>query len=356
MESLACPEFRIYLGYTLSMMTKKKSNSIFSSFLLGSLIMSSCSLYEHDNSTEQLKAGSHKIVDRERPDSYYVNSHSCKVTHDSSVPKKVVNLNLTHKHRNIDFEKRSPSSVKSLYKMAKTAACPDLTTGEIDDLKTLVDRLDGRDLYDPTNYEDSAQGLQNYIDDVGVIDKFSAAELISPNHPGHAQTCGFKTLLPPQCRWAAGAAQGLVASKLREVINDGDPYGAKKITLRNWYRPRCYNSKVGGASASDHIQARGFDLDFETPDDRAKAQKYLCQMYKKKKFNLQVGIGCQTLHVGIGSPKRLSAYGPDGSRFWTYGSLQRCSLKRVSGDDCWLVNRNGHKRIHTDAKSYSGGL
>lgn len=337
-------------------MMNRRNNTMFSSFLLASLVMSSCSLIEQDNSSEQLKDEGKVVVDIERPDSYYSNSHSCKVTHNHNISKKVLNLNLTHRHKDISLKERRPSSAKSLYKIAKSKACPDLTSGEIDDLKILVDRLGGRDLYDPTDYEDSAQGLQNYIDDVGVIDKFSAAEMISPNHPGHAQTCGYKVLLPPQCRWATGAAQGLVASKLREVINNGDPYGPKKMALRNWYRPKCYNSKVGGASKSDHIQARGFDLDFETPQDRAKAQKYLCQMYKKKNFNLQVGIGCQTLHVGIGSPKRMAAYGPDGSRFWTYGSLQRCSLKRISGDDCWLVNSNGHKRIHTNAKSYSGGL
>ena len=325
-----------------------KKSIFFPSFLL----LASCSVTDHDQLADQ--APVKEVVDSKKLDSYYEKA-SCDLKHGKASAKKIVNLNLK-RHVHSDKEMRTPASVKSLYKMAGSRSCPDLTNSELDDLDILTDRLDARDLYDPTGYENSPQGLQNYIDDVGVIDKFSAAEMISPNHPSHAKACGYDLLLPPQCRWPAGAAQGLVAGKLREVINDGNPYGEHKITLRNWYRPTCYNSKVGGASASDHIQARGFDLDFETPEARAKAQKYLCQMYKKKNFNLQVGIGCQTLHVGIGSPKRISAYGSDGSRFWTYGSLQRCSLKRVSGDDCWLVGGNGHKRIHTSNKGFSGGL
>jgi hypothetical protein len=179
--------------------------------------------------------------------------------------------------------------------------------------------------------------------------------MITPHRPAVAIKCGYKKLLPARCRWSSAAVQGLIASKLREVVNDGDPYGKNSITLRNWWRPKCYNKSVGGANRSDHVQARGFDLDFKTPKQRAKAQKYLCKLYKEKKFSLQVGIGCITLHVGVGSPKRFSNFPSDGARFWTYGSLQSCKVKRISGDDCWRIDSKGQKYIHTD-KPTSGAL
>jgi hypothetical protein len=241
--------------------------------------------------------------------------------------------------------------------MAGTKSCPDLTKQEIRDLDRTANLLNGS-LDDPRDYRKSGEGFQAYIDDVGVISRFTASEMISPHRPHHARACGYKNgLLPNRCRWMSGAVQGLVAGKLREEINNGDPYGPKSITLRNWWRPRCYNDRVGGAGQSDHIQARGFDLDFPTAKDRAKAQKYLCELYKREKpFNMQVGIGCQTIHIGLGSPKNMRGrFGPDGSRFWTYGSLRNCGIKRLNGDDCWQVKGN-QKRIHTDERGYRGGL
>jgi hypothetical protein len=240
--------------------------------------------------------------------------------------------------------------------MVASQKCPDLSRDELIVLRESADRFDGS-FVNPLDFEKNDDGFQAYIDASGVIDKFSAEEMIRPHRPGTARACGYKKgLLPPRCRWVSGAVQGLLAGKMRAVINDGDPYGPKRITLRNWWRPKCYNEKVGGAGSSDHIQARGFDLDFSSPKDRATAQRYLCEVYKRENFSLQVGIGCQTLHIGMGSPKRMAKFGPDGSRFWTYGSLQKCAIKRLPDDDCWKVNRRGHKRVHTFEKSYSGGL
>lgn len=256
-----------------------------------------------------------------------------------------------------DKASRKVSSVRDLLDMAGSSKCPDLTQQEIRDLDRTAQILNGS-LDDPRDYRSSNEGFQAYIDDVGVISRFTASEMVSPHRPHHAQACGYSDgLLPAQCRWMSGAVQGLVAGKLREVINDGDPYGPKSITLRNWWRPKCYNDRVGGASRSDHIQARGFDLDFPSARDRAKAQRYLCELYKREKpFNMQVGIGCQTIHIGLGSPKNMRGrFGPDGSRYWTYRSLQKCGLKRLSGDDCWKVNGN-QKRIYTDERGYSDGL
>ncbi|MCR9204241.1 MAG: D-Ala-D-Ala carboxypeptidase family metallohydrolase [Halobacteriovoraceae bacterium] len=293
------------------------------------------------------------VVDTPKPDSYY-EEHAC----DDHVPFK----NSIGKGRSTAAQQPEPSpnrkiaSASDLYGMAGNQGCSDLTRSELDDLEYSARRLNGS-LIDPRDYEKSTEGLQNYLNDVGVISKFSANEMVQPNKPGHAQNCGYKSLRPVRCRWPSGAVQGLLAGELRGVINGGDPYGAKKITLRNWWRPSCYNKKVGGAKASDHMQARGFDLDFSSAQDRAKAQKYLCDLYREEPFNLQVGIGCRTLHIGMGSPKRLGNHAPNGSRFWTYGSLQSCGgLKRLNTDKCWLIDRSGNKRIYSSKNGFKGAL
>lgn len=256
-------------------------------------------------------------------------------------------------------KRRPASKYKSpddLYALAKTKECPDLTPEELDDLLGTAEYLDGH-VPHPKNFENTPSGLQDFLDEAGVSEKFSSREMVTPNDSNAAKTCGHKILLPPQCRWPSGAVQAHLARELRAVINNGDADGPEGITLRNWYRPNCYNKKVGGAGASDHIQARGFDLDFKTPKQRAKAQKYLCDLYKKERLNLQVGVGCLTLHVGMGSPKRLENYPEDGPRYWTYASLQSCELKRIEGDDCWQIDQSGKRYIHTSDKIIvSGGL
>lgn len=234
-------------------------------------------------------------------------------------------------------------------------ACSDVTRKEISEIHEMIELLGGV-VRDPSGYDHTERGLQEFMNDSGVIQRFSASEMVRPNNSSAAKSCGHTSLLPAQCRWESGAVQALLAGKLRGVINNGNKNGTKGITLRNWWRPSCYNKAVGGAGASDHIQARGFDLDFATPEDRATAQRWLCQAYKDRPFNLQVGIGCQTLHIGVGSPKRLSAYPADGSRYWTYGSLKNCRVKRLEGDDCWTASRSTGKRfIWTDENRGVGG-
>lgn len=242
------------------------------------------------------------------------------------------------KERERVFVFRGPSTKEA----PELDICSDQTQDERDKLDDFIIELKGK-VVPSDSYDDTTVGLQNYLDDSGVAKYFKAKEMVRPNNIAAAKACGLKELLPSQCRWKSAAAQGLMAIKLRGIINEGrsKEYG---LNLRNWWRPTCYNSQVGGAERSDHIQARGFDLDFKTPQDRAKAQKFLCDMYKEHgEMNLQVGIGCVTLHVGIGSPKRSPRYPRDGSRFWTYGSLQTCELKRIKGDDCWKQSSENNK-------------
>ncbi|WP_417334730.1 D-Ala-D-Ala carboxypeptidase family metallohydrolase [Halobacteriovorax marinus] len=247
-------------------------------------------------------------------------------------------------HHEIRTSSRWPSATKESKEIDK---CLDQTDEELENLDEMILRFDGK-INSPDDYEHSMAGLQRFIEDSGLTRYFSAKEMVSPNNSAVAKGCGYEKLLPSRCRWKSAVAQGLLAVELRSEINRGKKTSSG-IKIRNWWRPSCYNSKVGGAKSSDHMQARGFDLDFNTPKQRAVAQAYLCKMYKEgKPLSLQVGIGCQTLHIGVGSPKRLSNYPKDGSRFWKYGSLSRCSIKRVSEDDCWKQGRDGKLYIHTE--------
>lgn len=246
---------------------------------------------------------------------------------------------------------RYPSQVTK--EMKESDKCSDQTNEEIDNLDAFIIKFDGK-INNPKHYEHSLSGFQNFIEDSGLTKYFTAKEMVSPNSMATAKSCGYKLLLPSRCRWKSAVAQGLLAVELRKEINKNRKV-EKGIKIRNWWRPTCYNQKVGGAKSSDHMQARGFDLDFKSANDRAVAQAYLCKMYKESSpLSLQVGIGCQTLHIGIGSPKRLSRYPDDGARFWKYGSLQRCSLKRIDTDDCWKLGSDS--KLHIYAEEGSGIL
>lgn len=240
---------------------------------------------------------------------------------------------------------RAPSAISK--EAIEVDSCEDQTEEELSNLDSMILKFDGK-IINAEDYEHSISGLQRFIEDSGLIKYFSAREMVRANSQSIAKSCHYISLLPSRCRWKSAVAQGLLAVELRKEINKNSDANSG-ISLRNWWRPACYNSKVGGAKSSDHIQARGFDLDFKTPRQRAIAQAYLCKMYKEgNPLSLQVGIGCQTLHVGVGSPKRLSRYPGDGSRFWKYGSLRNCSIKRISADDCWKQGRDGKLYIHTE--------
>ncbi len=282
-------------------------------------------------------------------------SHSHELNKEQRSPSSLF-ADSTH-HRSI-VQKRSIASLEELVPLLGTNGCEDMNQQELDDVIDLMTKLGGR-IQNPMDYPETVAGLQEFLDEVGVSPRFSAHEMVTPNNISVAQRCGFQQLLPKRCRWLSAAVQGLLATELRAVINNGNENGGNGITLRNWWRPQCYNKGVGGAGSSDHMQARGFDLDFTTPQQRAQAQNLLCKMYKENPFSLQVGIGCKTLHIGVGSPKRLRQYPDDGSRFWTYSSLQSCPIKRLSSDDCWRVEReSGKLHIHSlgDKIQTSGAL
>ncbi len=196
--------------------------------------------------------------------------------------------------------------------------CDSIAKGEIATYERLMKRFGGHQAVG-TDYKRNEQGLQDYLDKVGIR-YFSSAEISTPNHEGEAIKCGLENLIPPQCIWSNGGALLSIFERIRELI-------AGPIMFRNWWRPSCYNSLVDGAKASDHLLAKSFDIDFRKPHDRAVAQKFLCDELWKKGENVQVGIGCQSLHVGLASPK--------GKRFWIYPTMKDCPVKMI--DSCWSL-------------------
>ena len=266
---------------------------------------------------------------------YYENHMSCDDTKEANkLLKKKASMEKSYSSKKQPRKRnnRKLASISSLYAKVGSSGCSDMTRSEVDSTASIIRRLNGT-IVSPYDYENSLTGLSDYLRDTGVkMNYFSAEEMVRPNRPAKARACGYKNnLMPKRCRWISGAVQAMIASEMRVLV--GTP-----ISIRNWWRPKCYNSAVGGASRSDHRQARGFDLDFQSDRDRAKAQKWLCDFYKKESFSLQTGIGGITLHVGVGSPK--------GTRYWTYGSLQANGIeKRASGDNCWVI-KSGVKHIY----------
>lgn len=194
----------------------------------------------------------------------------------------------------------------------------------------LIERFGGTDV-DPLQFDETQDGFQAYLDAVGVT-YFAAWEYVVPNNAAVAEQCGYTILLPERSWWRKAAALGLLADQLRALVNE-------PVTLRNWWRPPCYNEGVGGAAGGDHPDADALDLDFMSARSRADAQRYLCDEYWKKdlvgpeeiepgsdlnpRLNMSVGLGGVTIHLGL-----LSR---NGRRFWKYSSYTALS----GSGDCW---------------------
>lgn len=196
--------------------------------------------------------------------------------------------------------------------------CDAIRPGELESYAKIIKRFDNT-VSLARDKGRSEKGLEAYLKSTG-INYFSAREIMTPNNESDALKCGLDNLIPHQCIWPAGAAMLSIFDKIREQI--GGP-----ILFRNWWRPTCYNDLVAGAKASDHLLAKSMDIDFRSARDRAVAQKFVCEELWKKGENIQVGIGCNTLHIGLGSPR--------GKRFWVYGSIHDCPVKTL--DNCWDI-------------------
>lgn len=194
----------------------------------------------------------------------------------------------------------------------------------------LIDHWGGNDV-DPMGFPETQDGFQAYLDGVGVT-HFAAWEYVVPNNQTVADRCGFTILLPDRSMWRRAAALGLLADELRELVDE-------PVTLRNWWRPPCYNQGVGGAANGDHPDGDALDLDFRSERSRADAQRHLCDAYWRRdivdagdiapgsnldpRLNMSIGLGGATIHLGL-----LSR---NGRRYWKYSSYSTLS----NSGNCW---------------------
>jgi len=194
----------------------------------------------------------------------------------------------------------------------------------------LVEHFGGT-VVDATDYTDDIDGFQAFLDDTGV-QFFSANEITTPHNASAAAGCGYQILLPDQDMWARIAALALFSDELRALVDE-------PVYMRNWWRPPCYNSAVGGAAGGDHPDGDAVDLDFQSATSRALAQRHLCEVYWAQdivaaediapgadldpRLNMSVGLGGATIHLGVLSER--------GRRHWTYSSY---SVQPNQGT-CW---------------------
>ena len=161
---------------------------------------------------------------------------------------------------------------------------------------------------DPQPFRLTTEGFQDYLDAIGV-NHFSASEMVTPRHPDVAAKLGYSIFLPPHDWWSRGAALALLSSVLRELV--GEP-----VHMRNWWRPRPYNNdetKVEGATDSEHIAAYAVDLDFRSPESRKIAEDHILELAAQETWlELSIGLGNQSIHFGM--------FPPRGGRRWTYAS------------------------------------
>lgn len=166
--------------------------------------------------------------------------------------------------------------------------------------------LTGHEPPDVTQYALTVSSLQDYFNYAGIR-WFTAKEFTTPHHPDIAAHLGIVNLLPKQEYWHKAVALAALADRLRTLI-------VSPIMVRNWWRPETppYNRLVGGAPSSDHIEADAIDMDFKDRLTRGKAERYLLSLYNKNLFDLSLGLGARTIHMGIYSFK--------GRRQWKYSS------------------------------------
>lgn len=169
----------------------------------------------------------------------------------------------------------------------------------------------------PQLYPATVAGFQHFLSDSGVS-ALSAAEMTRPNHPEVASRLGFHDFLPPQTWWARGAALALLTQIIDAQIGD-------VVHLRNWWRPAVYNSDpaVGGAKDGDHPSANAVDLDYRLTSQRMRAEAFLRDLNRRFPWmQLSLGLGAQTTHIGIGSPR--------GHREWHYAGWRPATSQQAS--------------------------
>lgn len=185
------------------------------------------------------------------------------------------------------------------------------------DVYTRTIQVLGGNVVNPLLFPNTVTGFQDYLFKTG-ISALSAADLTRPNHPDVAARLGFREFLPPQNWWARGAALALLTQSINTHIGD-------VVHVRNWWRPAAYNADpaVGGAKDGDHPTANAVDLDYRLASQRIRAEAFLRDLAKRCPWmQLSLGLGPQTTHIGIGSPR--------GHREWHYAGWRPATLQHAS--------------------------
>jgi hypothetical protein len=174
----------------------------------------------------------------------------------------------------------------------------------------------GGTVVDAGAYPATVAGFEAYLTDSGVH-RVTAAELTQPNHPEVAEKYGFRDFLPPQGWWSRGVALALVIQAIDDLT-------LATVHVRNWWRPTAYNQDraIGGAKNGDHPTANAVDLDYQSVTDRMKAERFLrglCGRFPWMRISL--GLGAETTHVGINSPR--------GHREWHYPGWTPATFRRA---------------------------
>ncbi len=158
---------------------------------------------------------------------------------------------------------------------------------------------------DPHDFEESVEGLQQFLEALGCDEFLSAEECTRPNHPNIAYEYGYTEFVPPKGAWYAFGVLAIIFDMARRIA--GSP-----IHVRNAYRPEEYNADVGGAKSSDHISPNGvclaFDMDFKSHEDRKKVDAYVERLYDLDWLELSIGKGNAMYHLGVLNRRRRWSY------------------------------------------------
>lgn len=180
-----------------------------------------------------------------------------------------------------------------------------------------IEQLGGK-IVDISAYPATVAGFEQYLLASGVK-ALTAGELTRPNHAEVAARLGFQAFLPPKEWWARGAALALLTQSMETAT-----HAAARV--RNWWRPAAYNldPSVGGAKNGDHPTANALDLDYGSAIDRMKAEAFFRGLQKRFPWmQLSFGLGAQTTHIGLGSPR--------GHREWHYAGWRPVMASVVNG-------------------------
>jgi len=143
----------------------------------------------------------------------------------------------------------------------------------------------------------------------------SAKELATPYHPERArqlyatpylipgvptiQAAERKQQLPTTADWNRFAAIWSLILPFRE--SDGRP-----LSVINWYRPRLYNTAVGGSRGSDHLTAHAIDIGVRDAEHRGALVNYLDEFIDDPELLLSVGVYRTRVHVGVRAPATVA--------------------------------------------------